>query len=168
MSDSTVSDAVWSDSGDGSVVTTVYPNATVFVDQQTPALRERVITHADYLASVIANTRRKVQVLEEEMNARQGGFNAESGKALLEMRRIIAALEMRLDLLTAALERNTESAIYKAAKLTLTEIPIPNDAVHALITEAPTPPLNPQLLQHTLNKLIAKASPRSPRKFSGY
>ncbi|MFN8388696.1 MAG: hypothetical protein U0136_00225 [Bdellovibrionota bacterium] len=135
-------------------------------DPQIPALKERVIAHADYLSLVIATSRQKIVAIEAQMSSKLGSLSPEGSRALLQVRRIISAVEGRLDRLTAALNESTDTAIYGAVKLTLQEIAVPHDAVHALITEAPPPPINPQTLQHTLSSLFAKMKfTRAERSF---
>src|SRR5258707_279325 len=79
--------------------------------QRTDSLREIVVSHASYLSRVIPRTRIRITDVEAQMNAQPGVLKSNSNAALLSVRRILTAIEMRLDQCTAALEAGTDNAI---------------------------------------------------------
>lgn len=124
------------------------------MDSQTLLLREKVLTHADYLAATIAHSKNRISDIEYGFQSNLGALPTEGSKKLLQARRIVTALERRLDEITSILNETGQSGVHNAFRLTQCAIRVPNDAIHALITEAPLPDINPLTARKDLESLL--------------
>lgn len=122
---------------------------------QTALLKEKILAHTDYLNLTIALCRNRIHDIELSARSNLAALSQDSSLKLLQARRMIAGLEKRLDHITGLLQQKGDNPIYDAFRLTQVPIPVPHDAVHALLTEPKLPDLAPHMCRKEIEALLA-------------
>ncbi len=124
------------------------------MNAQALVLRDKVLAHSDHLSVAVAKALNRIGDIQQDMHQTLGSLSADAGRKLLQARRMIGALERRLDELTVLLTEGTEDSVYSAFRLAQAPIPVPHDAVNALLTEQPLPPINPLSARRDIEVLL--------------
>ncbi|MFN8390753.1 MAG: hypothetical protein U0136_10720 [Bdellovibrionota bacterium] len=120
------------------------------------AQQEEIVAHADQIAALIHSIRSQTSAVEEELRRYVNALDADGARNLVILRRITEALSVRLDKLTKLLEVRTEEALERARQLAASDLVIPNDPVHALITEPRLAPIPIASLSDALERISKK------------
>ncbi|MFN8392569.1 MAG: hypothetical protein U0136_19910 [Bdellovibrionota bacterium] len=119
---------------------------------------------ADHLIRMITASRSKIELIESEMIDRMAVVSAEGQRNLTAARRIVGALERRLDKLNNHLGSGAPSDITAAFKLLGSPLQVPNDCVNKLISEASMEPIAVEDIEPTLNRLLLAITPQRKRQ----
>jgi hypothetical protein len=109
---------------------------------------------ADHLAHLIAIARGRIELIEREMIDHLAIVDADGQKSISTVRRIIGALEQRLDKLNQYLHDNSHVELAAAFRLLSSPLVIPNDFVNKLISEENIEPIPVAEIQPVLNHLL--------------
>lgn len=117
--------------------------------------RERVIAGADRLAGLIAVNARRVDEVEREMVRQVNSVSGDGMRRIHLAKRIVVALEKRLDEVRKLLSSEVPSDIDKACLVLDRPIAVPDDPMTTLITAERLAPIPVADLERTLNSLMS-------------
>ena len=112
----------------------------------------------DYLVQLIHSSRTRIEAVEREMIDHMASVSPEGQKNLTAARRIVGALERRLEILNSYLYKGAQADLYSAYKLLSSPLVLPNDCVNKLISEADIPPIPPAEIKPMLEQLLNRIS----------
>ena len=118
---------------------------------------------ADQLVRVITGFRIQILEIERDMIDRLAAVNAEGQKCLSAARRIVNAVEKRLNTMNTYLQHGTEADLRAALKISQMPLILANDPMSALISEDALPPIDPAKLQPTLENLLSRVVVKKQR-----
>jgi len=111
---------------------------------------------ADQLVRVITGFRVQILEIERDMIDRLAAVSPEGQKCLSAARRIVNAVEKRLNTMNTYLQHGTEADLRAALKISQMPLVLVNDPMTALISDDTLPPIDPAKLQPTLENLLSR------------
>lgn len=120
----------------------------------TPDLLQEIHVHGHMIAVLIRDSKERIQRLDTMAADRMHLIDGKVFKAMTNARRIIGALENRLERLKGLTVPSNTPSLIKARSLICSDLVIPCDAVNALLSSEELPALQPVEWQPTINKLL--------------
>jgi hypothetical protein len=120
-------------------------------------LAQIIHRHTKALSDLITESKSRLMAVQSQMMDRMLSTSPEYTNSVVDVRRIIGALESRLDKLLEYSEDPRSALMIKARKLVKEELIIPCDAVNALISSQELPSLTPEQWEPTLDRLLTRA-----------
>ena len=118
-------------------------------------MKDQVIAQADRLAGLIAVNQRRIEEIEKEMLRQVGTVSAEGMRRLHATKRIVAALEQRLDDVRELLTKGGSADLTAAKTLIESKLVVADNPMTTLITADPLPPIQSHDLERSLNSLMS-------------
>ncbi len=129
---------------------------------------DRVTTEANRLVHVTATYRPRLVAIERHVIDHMAMISADGQRCLTVVRRILAAVEERLDALSKELSTGTDEAVRAALQLAISPIILKNDSLNKLITEAELPPISPIELKNVLETLLSKIQVKRRPRYASF
>ncbi len=111
---------------------------------------------ADQLVRVITTTRVKLTSIERDVIDRMASVSQDGQRCLSAARRILRAVETRLNTINSYIQHGSEGDLRAAARLAHAPLILSNDSVNKLISEDDIPPIELGSVQPTLEHLLAR------------
>jgi len=118
---------------------------------------------AGQLVRIIASTRARIASIERDMIDHFATVSSEGQRNLSTARRILTAVEKRLNTINSYIQHGSEIDLQAAVKLASTPLILPNDSMTKLISEADIPPIEPANIQPTLEQLLSRITVEKKR-----
>lgn len=118
-------------------------------------MKEEIIAQADRLAGLIAVNLRRIDEIEKEMLRQVGSVSADGMRRLHTSKRIVSALEQRLDSVRELLTKGGEHDLRAAKSLLDSRLVVADNPMTTLITADPLPPIQSHDLERALNSLMS-------------
>ena len=118
---------------------------------------------AGQLVRIIASTRARITSVERDMIDHFASVSSEGQRNLSAVRRILSAVEKRLNTINSFIQHGSEEDLRAAVKLANTPLILPNDSMTKLITEGEIPPIEPANIQPTLEDLLSRITVQKKR-----
>jgi hypothetical protein len=120
-------------------------------------LAQIIHRHGQALSDLITESKSRLTAVQSQMMDRMLSTSPEYTNSVVDVRRIIGALESRLDKLLEYGKDPSSALMIKARKLINEELIIPCDAINALISSQDLPSLPPEQWEITLDRLLTRA-----------
>ena len=120
------------------------------------SLWSQVERAADHLVRIITGFRVQILEIERDMIDRLAAVSPEGQKCLSAARRILGAVETRLNTMNRYIQHGTEADLRAALRLSQMPLVLVHDPMTTLITDDALPPIDPAKLQPTLEGLLAR------------
>ncbi len=122
-----------------------------------PDLTQLVHRHGKALSDLIRESKSRLVAVQSQMIERMLSTSPEYTNSVVDVRRIIGALESRLEKLLDYSEDPRSGRMLKVRTLIQEDLIIPCDAVNALISSGELPSLPPEQWEPTLDRLLTRA-----------
>ena len=123
--------------------------------------RDQLISGRIRVARILERDRRRLEALESKMVLQVHRITASGINNLVMAKRMIAALELRLSEVDAAIAADPEQRnIEKTSILLAQDLSLPEDAVSSVVGAKKIPPIRFSQVETTLNDLIGKIASR--------
>ena len=126
------------------------------MNSQFPSLWTEVERSADHLVRLITSSRAKISIVESEMIDHLASVSQDCQKSLTTARRLLAAMENRLNTINSFLQHATEDDLRAAIRTARSPLVLPNDSINKLISEADIAPIEPANLKPIMDSLLAR------------
>ena len=123
----------------------------------TPDVLQEVHAHGHMITILIKRTKERIKEIDEAAEGRTHLFDGSVAKALINIKRIIGALENRLERLRALAIPTNTAGLIKAKSMIVSELVIPCDAINSLINAEQLPSLPPDKWENTIDTMLSFA-----------